>query len=133
MDLVLPATIKWFSSKEICMGRQIPEELFPNILPTVMLLNDLREWYGKPIFIHSTYRSPEYNKAVGGKKNSLHLRFNAIDFGVKDFKDLEMLYNKLKEWNNTGEWPNMGLGLYERQNFIHADTRGKFGMRKAYW
>lgn len=136
MKLILPATVTWFTSEEIMMGRTIPEELFPNILPTVMLLNDLREWYGKPIYIHSTYRSPEYNQAVGGKKNSLHLKFNAIDFGVKDYKDLKKLYDKLNEWDYNQEiyhWPAMGLGLYERQKFIHADTRGKFGMRRARW
>lgn len=134
MKLVLPASVIHFTAEEICMGRQIPEGLLPNILVTVMVLDELRKWYGKPIFIHSTYRSPEYNAAVGGKKNSLHLRFNAIDFGVEDYKDLEKLYNKLDEWDRGDfHWPAMGLGLYERQQFIHVDTRGKFGMRRARW
>lgn len=134
MELILPATTKWFTGKEICMGRVIPEELFPNILPTVMVLDALREWYGKPIYVHSTYRSPEYNQAVGGKKNSLHLKFNAIDFGIKNFKDLRMLYEKLDGWDVEGKYEyKFGIGLYERQQFIHIDTRGLFGMKRARW
>jgi uncharacterized protein YcbK (DUF882 family) len=134
MRLVLPAPVIHFTSEEICMGRQIPEELFPNILVTVILLDELRKWYNKSIFIHSTYRSPEYNQAIGGKKNSLHLKFNAIDFGVKNYFDLPKLYAKLDEWDRGNfNWPAMGIGLYERQSFIHVDTRGKFGMRRARW
>lgn len=134
MELVFPATVTHFTVAEIKMGRIIPPELYYNILPTVLVLNDLREWYGKPIIIHSTYRSPEYNKAVGGKPKSLHLKFNAIDWTVKRISDLEMLYNKLDEWDRANLYAYaFGLELYERGNFIHLDTRGLFGMRRARW
>lgn len=134
VKLVLPASVKWFTAEEICMGRDIPIDLFHNIYPTVLVLDALREWYGKPIFVHSTYRSPEYNQAVGGKKNSLHLKFNAIDFGIKNFKDLRMLYEKLDGWDVEGKYEyKFGIGLYERQQFIHLDTRGLFGMKRARW
>lgn len=132
--LVLPASIVHFTAEEVSMGRDIPIELFHNIYPTIMVLDALREWYGKPIYVHSTYRSPEYNAAVGGKKNSLHLKFNAIDFGIKNFNDLKMLYEKLDGWDIENKYPHkFGLGLYERQRFVHLDTRGMFGMNRARW
>ena len=73
-----------FTIDEITMGRKVPERLLWNILPTIRVLQELRNKYDKPIIINSTYRSPSYNKLVGGSKNSLHLEFNAIDFTIQD-------------------------------------------------
>lgn len=42
-------------------------------------LNELRERYGEPIVINSGYRCEEVNKAVGGVKDSHHLRGLAAD------------------------------------------------------
>lgn len=132
--------IKNFTGKEIVNGWDIPDELLNNIIPTIIILDKLREFYNKPIYILSTYRSPEYNKAVKGKSNSLHLVFNAIDFTIANHKDLLKLYNKLDEWDQT---PNMfsflpkkkgnfGLGLYP--TFIHLDTRATLNRKSpARW
>ncbi len=35
-------------------------------------LDELREQYGKPIRINSSYREPNYNETVGGVKRSAH-------------------------------------------------------------
>lgn len=43
------------------------------------ILQPLREAYGKPIIVTSGYRSPELNKAIGGAKNSQHMRGQAAD------------------------------------------------------
>lgn len=42
-------------------------------------LDKVRELWGKPIGVNSGYRSPELNRAVGGAKNSQHLRGEACD------------------------------------------------------
>lgn len=42
-------------------------------------LDKVREMWGKPIGVNSGYRSPELNRAVGGKKNSQHLIGEACD------------------------------------------------------
>lgn len=49
-------------------------------------LDKVREMWGKPIGVNSGYRSYELNKAVGGAKNSQHLRGEAADIttGTKD-------------------------------------------------
>lgn len=49
-------------------------------------LEKLRAYYGGKITINSGYRSPAYNKQVGGATNSAHLYGQAADFTV---------YNKL--------------------------------------
>lgn len=43
------------------------------------ILQPLRNAYGKPIIVTSGYRSPELNKAIGGAKNSQHMRGQAAD------------------------------------------------------
>lgn len=43
------------------------------------ILQPLRDAYGKPIIVTSGYRSPELNKAIGGAKNSQHMRGQAAD------------------------------------------------------
>ena len=42
-------------------------------------LDNIREFYGKPIIITSGYRCPELNAKVGGKPNSQHLKGEAAD------------------------------------------------------
>lgn len=42
-------------------------------------LDKVRELWGKPIGVNSGYRSPELNRAVGGAKNSQHIKGEAAD------------------------------------------------------
>jgi hypothetical protein len=122
--------IQHFSGKEICNGWNIPDNLLYNILPTVRVLNAIREWYGKPIYINSTYRSSAYNKAIGGKPKSLHLDFNAIDFTVGSKKDLKKIFNEIIRLDSMTSvfnflpkpMGNFGAGYYDGR-FIHLDVR----------
>lgn len=120
--------IKNFTIDEITLGRKIPKHLLWNILPTIRVLQELRNWYNKPIIINSTYRSPSYNRLVAGSKNSLHLEFNAIDFTVKERADLKKLFLQLDRWDKENYFKflpkagSMGIGFYENR-FIHLDTR----------
>lgn len=142
---------EYFTQKELENGKVIPDHLYQNIIPTASVLDYLRREIGEPIYINSTYRSPEYNKSVGGAKNSLHLYFNAIDFtikrsaGLKKMMDLRKIYKILSDFDKHGisaasnislTKNNFGLGLYLRgkSSFIHLDTRGLIGMRApARW
>lgn len=134
---------KHFTSKEILNAgsvdyklEDIPEDLHQNIIPTLKVLEALREYYGSPIFLNCTYRSPEHNKHVGGKPNSLHLKFNAVDFTISRKSDLQDLYNKLIQYDNSGAFEflppkSMGIGRYV--TFLHLDTRGILGMKASRW
>lgn len=134
IGLIIDPPLEFFTEREIEMGRDIPTDLIDNIIPTARVLDELRRVYGKPIYLNSSYRSPEYNKAVKGKPKSLHLVFNALDFTVADRKDLNKLYTILEAWdeedNKFDFLPkpkgNMGLGLYLGR-FIHLDTRSTLG------
>ncbi len=77
-------------------------------------LQKLRDLIGKPIIITSGYRTPEYNKKVGGVKNSYHLHGKAVDIKVNGISPRELSKYAEKVGFN-------GIGIYE--NFIHLDIR----------
>jgi zinc D-Ala-D-Ala carboxypeptidase len=61
-------------------NRDVPDHLVDagRALATT-LLEPIRERFG-PIIIHSGYRCPALNKAIGGAPTSQHQRFEAADF-----------------------------------------------------
>lgn len=82
----------------------------------VILLDILRETIKKPVIITSGYRTPEYNKKVGGAKYSFHMRGMAADIIVKDMtpKDVAKELDKLV--------PN-SCGIIVYKTWVHFDTR----------
>lgn len=96
------------------------ESLWGNIEATLRVLDDMREAIGQPITITSSYRSPAYNKAVGGAAGSYHMKFNALDFQVRDFGPA-CAHAFLTAWRAKGRFKG-GLGKYA--TFTHIDTRG---------
>ena len=56
-----------------------PPALWDNIVPTLGMADQLREFFGAPLKVLSAYRSPAYNKAIGGESQSYHMRFMALD------------------------------------------------------
>lgn len=91
-------------------------------LETIDILENIREYFGKRITINSGCRCAKHNKAVGGSKNSQHLKGTAADIVVKGVEPKEVA----DYIDNT--FPN-GLGLGRYNTFTHIDTRG----RKARW
>ena len=81
-------------------------------------MQEARNRLGKPIRITSAYRSPAYNKRIGGVSNSTHVRFNALDL-VTDKP--AALYLLLLDLRREGLFKG-GLGLY--RSFVHIDSRG---------
>ncbi len=97
-----------------------PENLWPNIIPTLRVLDKLRDYFDRPISISSTYRSPQYNAAIGGASKSFHCKFNAIDFTVQKVTP-NAAAAILKEFRKKGDFKG-GIGIYP--SFVHVDTRG---------
>ena len=52
------------------------------------VLQPLRDYLGKLVVISSGYRCPELNKAVGGVKNSQHMKGEAADIHVENTEHL---------------------------------------------
>jgi uncharacterized protein YcbK (DUF882 family) len=96
-----------------------PEVLWGNILPTVHLVEQIRERFG-PTTIHSAYRSVPYNLAVTTSKDSQHSHNRALDFSCASGKPSDW-HRALRLMRDAGEFRG-GLGLYA--TFVHVDTRG---------
>jgi uncharacterized protein YcbK (DUF882 family) len=67
----------------------------------------------QPIQINSGFRTPEHNRAVGGQKNSFHMRGMAADIIVPGMPAHEV-QARLSAWQG-------GLGSY--RHFTHLDIR----------
>lgn len=96
-----------------------PRELWPNIIPTMRILDRVRIHFGKPVEINSTFRSLFYNQAIGSPDGSQHIKFTAVDFTVTGVKPSEV-FALLLLWRNSCNFVG-GLGKY--QTFVHLDTR----------
>lgn len=77
-------------------------------------LQKLRERLGKPILINSAYRTPAYNKRVGGAPKSQHMLGLAADVQVKGLTPAQVAEHA-KAVGFTG------IGLYD--TFTHIDVR----------
>jgi uncharacterized protein YcbK (DUF882 family) len=104
-----------------------PKAMWPNVVPTLRVVDDLRESFARPCRILSSYRTPAYNKAVGGAPKSQHLEFRALDITVEGVSP-KRVFDRLVEWRAQGKFTG-GLGLYPSAGFVHIDTRG----RNATW
>lgn len=102
-----------------------PREMWQDLVPTLWVVDQLRELLDKPIVLTSIYRDEDYNRAVGGAPASYHLRNQAIDFQVRGARPATS-FNKLVAMRAAGTFRG-GLGLYS--TFVHVDTRG----RNATW
>lgn len=56
------------------------------------VLDPLREWYGKPIYVNSGYRCPQLNRMVGGKPTSQHLKGEAADITAESKEENRKLF-----------------------------------------
>jgi len=123
--------VRYFSAKEVFfrgssdsrlhLNTDPPREYWNHIIPTLEMLDKLRQVIGYPISIVSCYRGEAYNRRIGGARFSQHKEFRAIDFQSYHVAPSTM-FDILKGYRNAGEFKG-GLGLY--RTFVHIDTRGR--------
>jgi len=97
-----------------------PEDLWENIRTILLVASIARETHG-PLLIASAYRSPAYNRAVGGVENSQHVQFRALDLVPLETSP-HLLARRLHEMRRNRVFRG-GIGTY--RTFIHIDSRGK--------
>ena len=99
-------------------GTQVPENLIPAVKELAKNLQVLRDEIGESLTINSGYRSPAWNKKIGGVKSSMHLKAMASDLVCKSLtpKQLKAVIEKLIK---EGKMKNGGIGLYP--SFVHYD------------
>ena len=104
---------KYFTIEELChsdtanargIDNAPTEEVKENLQALIEnVLDPVREWYGKPIYVNSGYRCPELNKAVGGVDNSFHLQGYACDIDMGDKNDNQPIFDYIKGRENEKE------------------------------
>ena len=116
-------------------GSKMPLEVYENIIKLANQLQFLRDYTGRPISINSAYRSPDYNKKIGGAhkiingervETSQHVFGKAADITIQSLKPAEV-FMIIEELIDMGHMLQGGLGLYD--TFVHYDIR----RTKARW
>lgn len=94
-----------------------------------VVLQCIREHFGKAVVITSGYRTPAHNAAVGGAKSSQHLLGRAADIRVQgvSVEDVAAYAESLMpDWGGVGRYP---AKAGRAAGWVHVDTRAD----KARW
>lgn len=94
-----------------------------------VVLQCIREHFGKPVTITSGYRTPAHNAAVGGAKSSQHLYGRAADIRVQGVSvEAVAAYAEslMPDWGGVGRYP---VKAGRATGWVHVDTRAD----KARW
>ena len=89
----------------------------------VVLLQAIREHFGKAVTITSGYRTGTHNTAVGGSKTSQHLLGKAADIqvaGVSVEDVAAYAESLLPTWGGVGRYP---VKAGRTKGWVHVDTR----------
>lgn len=128
--------------KEYSMSRDSTRQLSPNFKvrefackgsdvvllddELVVLLQCIREHFGKPVYITSGYRTAAHNAAVGGSKSSQHLLGRAADFhveGVPVAAVAAYAETLLPSRGGIGRYPKDAAHPKRSTGWVHIDTR----------
>ena len=129
---------KYFTNSEMRIEENTEEKIVLNCSCLAeRVLDPLREFIRKPITINSWYRSPEYNKKVGGAKNSQHTQGEAADFVIKGMtiEEVYAIIMKLKisfdqlimEYGNGTTWIHISfkrIGVNRSEKLKAVKTNG---------
>ena len=94
-----------------------------------VVLQCIREHFGKAVTITSGYRTPAHNAKVGGAKSSQHLLGRAADIRVQgvSVEDVAAYTESLMpDWGGVGRYP---VKAGRATGWVHVDTRAD----KARW
>ena len=118
--------MKYFSIEELCksdtakakgIDNTPSKEVIDNLTRLIeTILDPLREWFKKPIYVNSGYRCKALNEAVEGVNNSLHLIGCGVDIDTNDAAENKKLFDYIKDnlpftelgWEGKGAWIHIG-------------------------
>ena len=102
-------------------GTEVPGEYLCNVSKVAQNLQVLRDYVKKPITINSAYRTPNYNRKIGGAVKSQHLTASAADIKIAGMTS-KQVYDTIQTLISLKKMHNGGVGLYN--TFVHYDVRG---------
>lgn len=105
-----------FKVKEFACNDGSPVAFIDSYLWTVLEI--LRTKIEKPIIVTSGYRTPEWNRKVGGAKYSYHMRGMAADIKVYGMTPKEVA-------NELDKIVPDKYGIIVYESWVHFDTRTK--------
>ncbi|MGB0774575.1 MAG: YcbK family protein [Akkermansiaceae bacterium] len=98
-----------------------PKSYWQHMGPTLKVVDKMITRMGAPLKeVTSAYRSPRYNRAVGGKSRSYHMQNMAVDLKFNGVSPYHAAY-VAKQLRSQGLYRG-GIGRYS--SFVHIDTRG---------
>lgn len=119
----------WSRTKGGAKNAPPPKYLWHRFVPTLRVVDDLRDQFGEPVTVSSNYRSPAYNTQCGSPnpadpralagRGSQHVRFAAADIQVRGVSSTRVADYLLGE-RRRGAFVG-GVGKYA--TFVHVDTR----------
>ena len=87
------------------------------------VLDRLRSEWGRPIIVTSGYRCKELNAAVGGARNSQHLKGQAADIVSDDFEGFRRFVRRWCKDNNVPSDFTSGGNEFDQCIFEHGGGR----------
>jgi uncharacterized protein YcbK (DUF882 family) len=110
-----------FSEFQSHDGAPMPADVRENIKELAKNLEIIRAAVGRPLKINSGYRSPAWNKKVGGVSGSQHQLGKAADI-VAEGMGSTQLHKIVTDLISQGKIKPGGVGHYD--TFVHYDIRG---------
>lgn len=99
--------MKHFTLGELCASTTADAQGIKNTPPlqetgnlkalAEQVLDPLREWYGKPIYVNSGYRCPQLNRLVGGATGSQHVKGEAADITAGSREENRKLFECIRK------------------------------------
>lgn len=102
-------------------GAPMPPEVAANVKELAKNLEVIRDTVGKPVKINSGYRSPAWNKKVGGVSGSQHQLGKAADIVISGMTAAQV-HAVVLDLIKQGKIKPGGVGKYG--TFVHYDIRG---------
>ena len=136
MNLSSNFTLAELTRSEVALRKGLDNtpdaEITANLVELANTLERVRELLGHPIHINSAYRGPKVNAAVGGSKNSAHMRGYAADFTCAGYGDVSAICRAIMDSSiaydqlihEFGAWVHISFDPQMRRMNLTIDGNG---------
>lgn len=96
----------------------------------IEMVEEFRRWFNKSMTVSSCYRTPSYNKSVGGDANSAHLQACAMDWWIPGHTELQR-NNVRSKWEEILKAHNVigAINFYTNGYHLEAFSNLWYGQK----